>query len=41
VSIHAQLSQEAQARLDAQKRTSTVSSIIISVLANSDPGSGR
>ena len=32
MSIHAQLSEEAQARLDAQKRTSTISSIVISVL---------
>ena len=32
MSIHAQLSQEAQARLNAQKRTSTISSIVISIL---------
>ncbi len=32
MSIHAQLSEEAQARLNAQKRNSTISSIVISVL---------
>ena len=32
MSIHAQLSEEAQARLNAQKRTSTISSIVISIL---------
>ena len=32
MSIHAQLSEEAKARLDAQKRSSTISSIVISVL---------
>ncbi len=32
MSIHAQLSPEAQAKLDAQKRTSTISSIVISIL---------
>ncbi len=33
MSIHAQLSEEAQAKLNAQKRNSTISSIVISVLA--------
>ena len=33
MSIHAQLSPEAQAALAAQKRTSTISALIISVLA--------
>ncbi len=32
MSIHAQISEEAQARLNAQKRNSTISSIVISVL---------
>jgi cell division protein FtsW len=32
MSLHAQLSPEAQARLDAQRRNSTISSIVISVL---------
>lgn len=32
MSIHVQLSTEAQARLNAQKRTSTISSIVISIL---------
>ena len=32
MSIHAQLSPEAQAKLDAQKRNSTISSIIIALL---------
>ncbi len=32
MSIHAQLSEEAQARLNAQKRNSTISSIVISIL---------
>ncbi len=32
MSIHAQLSEEAQARLNAQKRNSTISSVVISVL---------
>ena len=33
MSLHAQLSPEAQARLDAMKRNSTISSIIIAILA--------
>lgn len=33
MSLHAQLSPEAQARLDAMKRNSTISSIIIAVLS--------
>ena len=32
MSLHAQLSPEAQARLDAQRRNSTISSVIISLL---------
>ena len=32
MSLHAQLSPEAQARLDAQRRNSTISSIVISIL---------
>ncbi len=32
MSLHAQLSPEAQARLEAQRRTSTISSVIISIL---------
>lgn len=32
MSLHAQLSPEAQARLDAQKRNSTISSILVSIL---------
>lgn len=32
MSIHAQLSDEAQSRLNAQKRTSTISSVVISIL---------
>ncbi|MFT5906259.1 MAG: hypothetical protein ACI9E1_001866, partial [Cryomorphaceae bacterium] len=32
MSLHAQLSPEAQAKLDAQKRNSTISSIIIALL---------
>ncbi|MFM2171751.1 MAG: hypothetical protein RI957_1980, partial [Verrucomicrobiota bacterium] len=33
MSLHAQLSPEAQARLDAMKRNSTISSIIIAILS--------